>query len=82
MLTNALYVVKEDTIPALSSMMVTTKFKGLTNDTAQPIATIHAPQHPAISGMPAWVSLDNYKNCKIIMIIIGNVHHIGIEYYT
>ncbi len=48
MLTNALYAVKEVTIPALSSMMVTTKYKGLTSETAQPIATIHAPQHPTI----------------------------------
>jgi hypothetical protein len=67
MLTNALYAVKEVTIPALSSMMVTTKFKGLTSDSAQPIATIHAPQHPTISGMPAWVTLDSYRNCKIII---------------
>ncbi len=43
MLTNPLYAVKEVTIPALSSMMVTTKYKGLTSETAQPIATIHAP---------------------------------------
>jgi hypothetical protein len=47
--------------------MVTTKYKGLTSDSAQPIATIQAPQHPTISGMPAWVSLDTYKNCKIII---------------
>jgi hypothetical protein len=67
MLTNALYAVKEVTIPALSSMMVTTKYRGLTSDSAQPIATIHAPQHPTISGMPAWVTLDSYKNCKIII---------------
>ncbi len=67
MLTNAFYSVKEVTIPALSSMMVTTKYKGLTNETAQPIATIHAPQHPTISGMPAWVTLDAYKNCKLII---------------
>jgi hypothetical protein len=33
-LTNALYAVKEVTIPALSSMMVTTKYKGLTSETA------------------------------------------------
>jgi len=63
MLTNALYAVKEVTIPALSSMMVTTKYKGLTSDSAQPIAIIHAPQHPTISGMPEWVSLDSYKIC-------------------
>jgi len=67
MLTNALYAVKEVTIPALASMMVTTKYKGLTSDSTQPIATIHAPQHPIISGMPAWVTLDNYKNCKLII---------------
>jgi hypothetical protein len=67
MLTNALYAVKEVTIPALSSMMVTTKYKGLTSETAQLIATIHAPQHPTISGMPAWVTFDNYKNCKLIL---------------
>jgi len=47
--------------------LVTTKYKGLTNETAQPIATIHAPQHPTISGMPAWITLDTYKNCKLII---------------
>ncbi len=67
MLTNALYAVKEVTGPAISSMMVTTKYKGLTSENAQPIATIPAPQHPAIAGMPAWVSLDSYKKCKIII---------------
>jgi hypothetical protein len=67
MLTNVLYSVKELTIPALSSMMVSTKFKGLKCEGAQPIAMIHAPQHPTISGMPAWVALDNYKNCKLII---------------
>jgi hypothetical protein len=67
MLMNALYAVKEVTIPALSSLMVTTKFKGLISESAKPIATIHAPQHPTISGMPAWVTLDNYKNCRLII---------------
>jgi hypothetical protein len=67
MLTNALYAMKEVTIPALSSMMVTTKFKGLISESAQPIATIHAPQNPTISRMPAWVTLDNYKNCWLII---------------
>jgi hypothetical protein len=66
MLTNALYSVKEVTIPALSSMIINTKFKGLICDAAQPIATVHAPQHRTISGMPAWVKFDSYKNCKFI----------------
>jgi len=67
MFTNALYAVKEVTILALSSMMVNTKFKGLTNESAKLIAMIHAPQHPTISGMPAWVTLDDYRNCKLII---------------
>jgi len=69
MLTNALYAVKETTILALSSMVISTKFKVNVFDTAKPIVTIHAPQNPTISGMPAWVTLDKYKNCKMV---IGN----------
>ncbi len=67
MLTNALYAVKETTIPALSSMIISTKFKGNVSDTAKPIATIHALQNPTISGMPAWVTVDKYKNCKMVI---------------
>jgi hypothetical protein len=67
MLTNALYAVKETTIPALSSMVISSKFKGNICNTAKPIATVHAPQNPTISGMPAWVTLDKYKNCKMVI---------------
>ena len=37
MLTNALYAVKETTIPALSSIVISSKFKGNICDTAKPI---------------------------------------------
>jgi hypothetical protein len=67
MLTNALYDVKETTVPALSSMVISTKFKGNVFDTAKPIAMIHAPQNPTISGMPAWVTIDKFKNCKMVI---------------
>ena len=67
MLTNALYAVKETTIPTLSSMVISSKFKGSICDTDKPIATVHAPQNPTISGMPAWVTLDKYKNCKMVI---------------
>jgi len=67
MLTNALYAIKVVTIPALSLMVVQTKYKGITCDSAQPIATIHAPQHPTILGMPEWVCFDKYKNFKTIV---------------
>jgi hypothetical protein len=65
-LTNTLYSVKEVTISAQSSMLVSTQFMGLVCVAAQPIATVHAPQHPTISGIPEWVKLDNYKNCLIV----------------
>jgi hypothetical protein len=63
MLTNTLYAVKESTVPALSSMVISTKFKGNVFDTAKPIATIHAPQNPTISSMAAWVTIDKFKHC-------------------
>ncbi len=46
-------------------MMINTKFKGAVYESAQPITTIHPPENPTISGMPAWVALDKYKNCKV-----------------
>ena len=67
MLTNALYSLKETTIPALSTMIIQAKFKGNICDTASPIATIHAPTNPTISGMPALVTLDKYRNCKLVI---------------
>ncbi len=78
MLTNALYSLKETTIPALSTMIITAKFKGTICDSANPVATIHAPNNPTISGMPALVTLDKYKHlfsrnsyvCPIWILII------------
>jgi hypothetical protein len=55
------------TIPAVSSMIISTKFRGASYDTAKPVATVHAPHNPTISGMPAWVTLDKYKNCKLVI---------------
>jgi hypothetical protein len=67
MLTNALYAVKETTIPALSTMIISTMFKGNICDTAKPVAMVHAPNNPTTSGMPALVTLDKYKNCKLVI---------------
>jgi hypothetical protein len=46
-------------------MIISTKFKGTICDTAKPVATVHTPNNPSISGMPALVTLDKYKNCKL-----------------
>jgi hypothetical protein len=54
-------------------MIISTKFKGNIHDSAKPIATIHALQNPTISGMPAWVSVDKYRNCK--MVINNGAHY-------
>jgi hypothetical protein len=67
MLTNAFYSLKETTIPALSTMIIQAKFKGNICNTASPVATIHAPTNPTISGMPALVTLDKYRNCKLVI---------------
>jgi len=64
MLTNALYSLKETTIPALSTLILTAKIKGTICTSANPVPTIHAPTNPTISGMPALVTLDKYKQCK------------------
>jgi hypothetical protein len=61
MLTNALYSVKEITIPALSSMMINNKYKCRICETAKPIATVLALRNPTISGMLAWVTLDKIQ---------------------
>jgi hypothetical protein len=67
MLMNALYALKETMIPALSTMIINTKFKGTICNTASTVATIHAPTNPTISGMPALVTLDKYHHCKLVI---------------
>ena len=67
MLTDALYSLKETTIPALSTMIIQAKFKGTVCDSASPVATIHAPTNSKISGVSALVMLDKYKNCKLVI---------------
>ncbi len=67
MLTNALYALKETTISALLTMIINAKFKGTICNSANPVATIHAPTNPTISGMPALVTLDKYKHCKLVI---------------
>ncbi len=64
MLTNALYSLKETN---LSTMIINAKFKGTVCNSVNPVATIHAPTNPTISGMPALVTLDKYKHCKLVI---------------
>jgi Retroviral aspartyl protease len=68
MLINALYTVKKMTIPSVSTMIISTKFRGTICNTVKPVATMHAPNNSTTSGMSALVTLDKYKNCKLVIV--------------
>ena len=59
--------IKEQTLPALASTVITAKYKGKVNKEMTYIASIFAPKTPTVSGMPAIVSIDKNNNCKIIV---------------
>ena len=59
--------IKEQTIPALTSTVITAKYKGKMDKNMNYIASIYAPRTPMITGMPAIVSIDKNNNCKIII---------------
>jgi predicted aspartyl protease len=59
--------IKEQTLPALTSMVITAKYKGKVSKDSNYIASIFSPRTPMISGMPAIVSVDKNNNCKIIL---------------
>ena len=59
--------IKEQTLSALSSTVITAKYKGKTVPDANLIANIFSPRTPMISGMPAIVSIDKNNNCKIVL---------------
>ena len=59
--------IKEQTLPALASTVITAKYKGKVDKNVNYIASIYAPRTPTITGMPAIVSIDKNNNCKIIV---------------
>jgi hypothetical protein len=59
--------IKEQTLPALTSTVITAKYKGKVSQEHNYIASIFSPKTPMISGMPAIVSIDKNNNCKIIL---------------
>jgi hypothetical protein len=59
--------IKEQTLPALTSTVITAKYKGKVSKDQNYIASIFSPKMPMISGMPAIVSIDKNNNCKIIL---------------
>jgi hypothetical protein len=59
--------IKEQTLPALTSTLITAKYKGKVSKDQNYIASIFSPKTPMISGMPAIVSIDKNNNCKITL---------------
>ncbi len=47
--------------------MITARYKDKPDPNVNFIATIFAPKHPKLSGMPAVVSIDKNNNCKIVI---------------
>jgi hypothetical protein len=59
--------IKEQTLPALTSMVITAKYKGKVDKDSNYIASIFSPRTPMLSGMPAIVMIDKNNNCKIVL---------------
>ena len=59
--------IKEQTLPALASTVITAKYKGKNIPDANFIANIYSPRTPMVSGMPSIVSIDKNNNCKIVV---------------
>ena len=62
-----IHATKQIIVPALSSKIVKMRFAGTPLPEANFIATIAAPQHNTISGMPQLVSINNDKICSIVI---------------
>jgi Retroviral aspartyl protease len=58
---------KEHVLPALTSTIITTKYKGKIQTDVNFIASIYAPRTPMLSGIPAVVSVDKSNNCKLVI---------------
>jgi len=59
--------IKEQVLPALTSTVVTAKYKGKPEPNVHFIPSIFAPKNPMLSGMPAVVTVDKNYNCKIVI---------------
>jgi hypothetical protein len=55
---------KEQTLPALTSTVITAKYKSKVQKDMKYIASIFAPKTPTVSGMPAVVSIDKKQQLQ------------------
>ncbi len=70
--------IKEQTLPALASTVITAKYKGKNIPDANFIANIFSPRTPMVSGMPAIVSIDKNNNCAPYDVTINRGDILGI----
>jgi hypothetical protein len=64
---NTICAVKQMTIPAMTSSVISVKFNVEVQPEKTYIANIHCPRKPKISGMPAIISVDQNNNCKLMV---------------
>jgi len=59
--------IKKQMLPALTSTVITAKYKGKVVKDTNYIASIFSPKMPIVSRMLAIVSIDKNNNCKIVV---------------
>jgi hypothetical protein len=59
--------IKEQTLLALTSTVITAKYKGKIIKDTNYIASIFSPRTPMVLGMPAITSINKNNNCKIVL---------------
>ncbi len=64
---NTICAIKQMTIPAMTSSIVTTKFNGEIHKDKTYVVTIHCPGSPTLTGVASLVSIDENQNCKVII---------------
>jgi hypothetical protein len=64
---NTICAIKQITIPAMTSCIVTTKFNGEMHPEKTYITTIHCPGTPTLTGVPSLVTINNDQNCKVVI---------------
>ena len=64
---NTICAIKQITIPAMTSCIITTKFNGEMHPEKTYIATIHCPGSLTLTGVPSLVTIVNDQNCKVVI---------------
>jgi len=63
----ALTMCKETIVPAFSSKVIKTSFKGTRQENVNYVASVASPMYKTLSGAHQWVTLSPYNTCQIVV---------------